>query len=132
MRANRLLLFLGFAFLAFEVNGLLTSTTHWSLEKLVKFRRMKKIMEKILENPEASKLLSSVQTGWVQQKLDNFNPANPQYFYQRYYVSTLYWNSSTGPVFVYVGGEDELVPGYLAGGKTIRWFSLSSKEMNSL
>ncbi|XP_065055370.1 thymus-specific serine protease-like [Rhopilema esculentum] len=80
---------------------------------------MKKMMEKILENPEASKLLSSVQTGWVQQKLDNFNPANPQYFYQRYYVSTLYWDPSTGPVFVYVGGEDELVPGYLAGGEIV-------------
>lgn len=66
---------------------------------------------------DGEKTLEAVQTGWVKQNLDHFNPSDTRYFFQRYYVSTAYWNPSSGPVFVYVGGEDELFPGYLAGGK---------------
>ena len=117
MLPTRLLLGLSLVVFVLEANGLLTSSTHWGLTKLVKLRKLKRIMEDILKTPDGMKALTSVQTGWIQQTLDHFNLADTRYFYQRYYVSTQYWNPSSGPVFVYVGGEDELFPGYLAGGK---------------
>ena len=64
----------------------------------------------------SKELLESVQTSYILQKLDNFNPGDQATFWQRSYVSTLYWDQSYGPVFVYVGGEEELFPGYLMAG----------------
>ena len=123
MSLTRILFILGLTCFALEADGLLTST-HWRLTKLVRFQRLRKILEDVIKKPDAAKVLSSVQTAWIQQMLDHFNPADTRYFYQRYYVSTKFWNPSTGPVFVYVGGEDELFPGYLAGGKAKKRYYL--------
>lgn len=117
MMLQKFVLCLNVFLLAQIADGLLSSTTHWKMTKLVKFHRLTKMMIEILKRPDGKKILDSVQTGWVRQDLDHFNPSDTRYFYQRYYISTEYWDSTYGPVFVYVGGEDELFPGYLAGGK---------------
>ena len=119
MLTRTILLGLGLTLVALHATAILTSTTHWTLKKWVSFERMTRILKKTLKRPDGMKILNSVQTGWIQQKLDHFNPSDTRYYYQRYYVSTMYWNPSNGPVFVYVGGEEELFPGYLAGGRLL-------------
>ena len=118
MSVARVILVLGLALFTSEASGFLSST-HWRLTKLGRFHKLRKILEDVIKKPDAMKILNSIQTGWIQQRLDHFNTRDTRYFYQRYYVSTRYWSPSAGPVFVYVGGEDELVSGYLAGGKTL-------------
>jgi len=118
MLVTRVILVLGLALFISEANGFLSST-HWRLTKLSRFHTLRKILEDVIKKPDGMKILSSIQPGWIQQKLDHFNTGDTRYFYQRYYVSTRYWSSSAGPVFVYVGGEDELVSGYLAGGEIV-------------
>ena len=116
MLARIILLGLGLTLVALHASTILTSTTHWTMKKWVSLERMTRILKKTLKRPDGLKMLNSVQTGWIQQKLDHFNPLDTRCYYQRYYVSTIYWNPSNGPVFVYVGGEVELFPAYLVGG----------------
>eukprot|EP00794_Sanderia_malayensis_P019886 gene19886-21827_t len=115
-------LLLGFCLLVLAVvntNGLLGSNNHWHLKKLNSLKKLKKIMLNVIGKPNSKEIFNSVQTGYMLQKLDHFNPAETRQFYQRYYVSTMYWDQSTGPVFVYVGGEEELFSGYLLGGEIV-------------
>ncbi len=81
-------------------------------------------MQNALTRPNSKELLESVQTGYVSQKLDHYNQGDTRQFWQRYYVSTLYWNPTNGPVFVYVGGEEELFPGYLLAGEFFYFYRL--------
>lgn len=39
------------------------------------------------------------------QRLDHFNPADDQFFDQRYFVSDQYWDRQNGPLFFYCGNE---------------------------
>ncbi len=112
----------GLVLLAFVIhtNALLGSKSHWQLKRLASLNKLNNIMLSTLQRPNSKEILDSVQTRYVSQRLDHFNPQDTRYYWQRYYVSTLYWNSATGPVFVYVGGEEELFPGYLVGGKFFR------------
>ena len=42
---------------------------------------------------------------WYTQKLDHFNPQNNATWMQRYYDIDQYWDSQSGPLFLYICGE---------------------------
>ena len=90
------------------------SITDITLKKYFKEQRLAKIIRSALNKPG---VIRSVETKYILQKVDNFNSEDTRQYWQRYFVNTKFWNRRYGPVFVYVGGEDELSGGYLMGGK---------------
>ena len=60
-----------------------------------------------------------IEEGTIKQPLDHFHPPTQKSitFEQRYWVNSNYWNNSTGPVFLYIGGEFEMSGAYIDFGK---------------
>lgn len=56
-----------------------------------------------------------VDVKWIEQRLDNFDPQNEQ-FWQMRYMENNFFLQDRGPIFIFVGGETEIVQGWLLGG----------------
>lgn len=52
--------------------------------------------------------IANVTVSKIEQPLDHFDPQVGRTYMQRYYVVDTYWNGSSGPVFLYIGGEGPL------------------------
>ncbi|XP_074632325.1 thymus-specific serine protease-like isoform X2 [Acropora palmata] len=62
-----------------------------------------------------------IEEGTIKQPLDHFHPPTQKSitFEQRYWVNSNYWNNSTGPVFLYIGGEFEMSGAYIDFGHVV-------------
>jgi Serine carboxypeptidase S28 len=54
---------------------------------------------------------------WVTQRLDHFNPQDSRTFQMRYFANDEFFQPN-GPVFIFVGGEYGISPGWVSGGHT--------------
>ena len=52
-----------------------------------------------------------VEVGWYQQTLDHFDPTNGKTFQQRYFLNRQYFKPG-GPLFLQIGGEGAISPGF--------------------
>eukprot|EP00727_Mastigamoeba_balamuthi_P010964 m51a1_g6490 hypothetical protein (433) ;mRNA; r:161311-163007 len=52
---------------------------------------------------------------WFEQRLDQFDPANPRTIKLRYLVNETFWGGPGFPVFVWLGGESAMSPWELSG-----------------
>lgn len=57
----------------------------------------------------------TVETKWIEQKLDNFDPQDERTWQMRYMENNFFLQDG-GPIFIFVGGEIEIVEGWLLGG----------------
>lgn len=70
---------------------------------------------------------SRVETKWIEQKLDNFNPNDTRTWQMRYLENREHFKAG-GPIFIYVGGEWTISPGAISGG---HWYDMA-KELNGM
>uniref|UniRef100_A0A1B0DNK3 Uncharacterized protein n=1 Tax=Phlebotomus papatasi TaxID=29031 RepID=A0A1B0DNK3_PHLPP len=54
---------------------------------------------------------------WIEQKLDNFDDNNNATYQMRYLANAEFYQPG-GPIFIYVGGEWSVSPGWITGGHT--------------
>ncbi|XP_058458574.1 thymus-specific serine protease-like [Malaya genurostris] len=64
---------------------------------------------------KSMKNVRTVETKWIRQKVDNFDPQNPSTWSMRYMENADYYESG-GPLFVYVGGEWTINAGSISWG----------------
>jgi pimeloyl-ACP methyl ester carboxylesterase len=64
---------------------------------------------------------------WFEQKLDHFNPIDTRTWKQRYQMNLKYYEYG-GPVFLHIGGEDEITYDWMNGGAWIEY----AKKCNAL
>ncbi|CRL05280.1 CLUMA_CG018003, isoform A [Clunio marinus] len=62
-----------------------------------------------------SELKFTVKEKWISQKLDNFNTKDSREWMMRYFENDRFLISG-GPIFIYIGGEWEISPGWISGG----------------
>lgn len=74
-----------------------------------------------------SKISEKVETKWIEQKLDNFNPNHTRTWQMRYFENREHFKGG-GPIFIYVGGEWEISPEPISGG---HWYDMA-KELNGI
>ncbi|XP_037040840.1 putative serine protease K12H4.7 [Bradysia coprophila] len=55
---------------------------------------------------------------YIEQNVDNFNPNNDATYRMRYYRNDEFFVRG-GPIFIYVGGEWSISPGWLSGGHMV-------------
>ncbi|GAB0098737.1 Peptidase S28 [Sergentomyia squamirostris] len=58
-----------------------------------------------------------VSEGWIEQLLDNFDEGNNATWLMRYLANDEFYQPG-GPIFIFVGGEWEIDPGFIIGGHT--------------
>ncbi|KAJ8924680.1 hypothetical protein NQ315_000831 [Exocentrus adspersus] len=67
-----------------------------------------------------SRSLTEVSTDYFTQKLDHLDPDNTQTWYQRYFVNTDYFNSTSNNVaFLMLGGESSLSSSWMVRGSWV-------------
>jgi Serine carboxypeptidase S28 len=66
-----------------------------------------------------------IREDWITQRLDHFNQGDSRTFQMRYYANDEYFQPG-GPLFVFVGGEYGISPGWVTGGHTVDM----AREMN--
>jgi hypothetical protein len=72
------------------------------------------IIDVELGNPKTT-LLNVVEEKWIEQNLDHFNRQNKQTWRMRYFENLEFFQTS-GPIFIYVGGEWEITKARLLSG----------------
>lgn len=70
-----------------------------------------------LEEPDTSGVIDvqNVNEAWIEQPLDHFNPRENRTWSMRYYENSALYKPG-GPIFIMIGGEWEISPGYLQTG----------------
>jgi hypothetical protein len=68
-----------------------------------------------IEPPIVSPYSALVQTKWITQKLDHFNSYDSRTFQMRYFENSEFLQTG-GPIFIYVGGEWSITPGWVQSG----------------
>eukprot|EP00727_Mastigamoeba_balamuthi_P010960 m51a1_g6487 hypothetical protein (422) ;mRNA; f:147693-149538 len=63
----------------------------------------------------SGKLRGAGTMQWFEQRLDQFDPANPRTIKLRYLVNETFWGGPSYPVFVWLGGESAMSPWDLGG-----------------
>ncbi|XP_059621344.1 putative serine protease K12H4.7 [Phlebotomus argentipes] len=63
--------------------------------------------------PQTSR--KSVIEGWIEQKLDHFNDSNNATYKMRFLANNQFYKPG-GPIFIFVGGEWSISPGWVSGG----------------
>ncbi|XP_026821107.1 putative serine protease K12H4.7 [Rhopalosiphum maidis] len=63
---------------------------------------------------------SIFENKWFEQKLDHFNPIDTRTWKQRYQMNLKYYKYG-GPVFLHIGGEDEISHNWMNGGAWIEY-----------
>jgi len=61
------------------------------------------------------KSTKAVQTNWIEQRLDHFDFTNMETWNMRYLSNDEHLQPG-GPIFIYIGGEWTVSPGWLQGG----------------
>ncbi|SPP83757.1 blast:Putative serine protease K12H4.7 [Drosophila guanche] len=78
-------------------------------------------LELLLQEPSSGayskKDAISVEELWLPQKVDHFDALNNQTWQMRYYRNGKY-HRNRGPIFIFVGGEWSISPGFLVTGLT--------------
>ncbi|XP_014367576.2 putative serine protease K12H4.7 [Papilio machaon] len=70
-----------------------------------------------LEPPESSNLNTrNVLTSWITMPLDHFDPQNRETFQMRFMFNEEFFGGEGKPVFIMVGGEWAIAPGWLRAG----------------
>lgn len=59
-----------------------------------------------------------VETKWIEQRLDNFNPQDSRRWNMRYMENAAHFQSG-GPIFIYIGGEWSIGAGSISAGSHI-------------
>lgn len=59
----------------------------------------------------------AVETNWFNARLDNFNASDTRTWYMRYMANNENFVAG-GPLFIYIGAEWEITPGWITGGHT--------------
>lgn len=62
-----------------------------------------------------SPMNDTIYEGWVKMRLDQFNPTNDSTYYMRYLMNKDHMVDG-GPIFIFVGGEWTISPGFIRGG----------------
>ena len=65
--------------------------------------------------PKTSEFADEVDTRWIEQRLNNFDPQDNRTWQMRYMENNLYFEEG-GPIFIYVGGEWTVSQSWLQGG----------------
>ncbi|XP_050343385.1 putative serine protease K12H4.7 [Nymphalis io] len=71
-----------------------------------------------LQPPEEFRSLSSrhVKTAWINMPIDHFDPQNKDTYRMRFMFNDEFFGGEGYPIFILVGGEWDIVPGWLQGG----------------
>ena len=65
--------------------------------------------------PPLPKTRAIINTKWIEQKLDHFNGSDTRTWNMRYLTNTEIFQPG-GPLFLFMGGEWKITPGYISGG----------------
>ena len=56
---------------------------------------------------------------YIDQRLDHLGPTSSSTWKQRYFVNSSWWNPSSGPVFILLGGEGPADPAWIVADTNI-------------
>ncbi|KAG8143543.1 hypothetical protein E2320_000755 [Naja naja] len=89
----------------------------WLFRQHVKRQREQQAMRQVqmrwqLQSQFRPAMLNLISTtvGLIPQPLDHFNRQERRIFNQRYWINEQFWQRPTGPIFLYIGGEETLSP----------------------